>query len=152
MDGCILGDKGEMDADGFLKIVGRTTDTFKSSKGKYILPVPIEDKLISNEYIEQICLIGLGLPQPIALINLSENGKKAAKEDVTNSLAAHLDKTNQKFDSYKKVSSYVITKDDWTIANKLTTPTLKVRRGFIHDKYCKSYDDWAERKERVIWE
>ena len=146
------GDKGVMDSEGFLKIVGRTTDTFKSSKGKYILPVPLEDKLISNEYIEQICVVGLGMPQPMALINLSENGKSASKEDVIASLESHLGKANDKLEGYKKVSCYVITKDDWTIANKLTTPTLKVRRGFIDDKYSAQYDAWSESKEKVIFE
>lgn len=146
------GDKGEMDAQGFLRIVGRTTDTFKSSKGKYILPVPIEDKLISNEYIEQICLVGLGLPQPMALINLSENGVSEDRETVKASLASHLDEVNSKLESYKKVSSYVITKDNWTIANKLITPTLKVRRGFIHDMYSPKYDGWVETKDKVIFE
>lgn len=146
------GDKGEMDENGFLHIVGRTTDTFKSSKGKYILPVPIEDKLISNEYIEQICLIGLGMPQPMALINLSENGKSANKDDVIASLTATLEKANSKFESYKKVASYIITKDEWTITNKLITPTLKVRRGFIHDMYCDKYDAWSESKDKVIFE
>lgn len=146
------GDKGVMDKDGFLTIVGRTTDTFKSSKGKYILPVPLEDKLISNEYIEQICLIGLGLPQPMALINLSENGKAAEKDDVVKSLSDHLTNVNSKLETYKKVSAYIVTKDDWTIANKLITPTLKVRRGFIHDTYCEKYDAWSESKDKVIFE
>jgi long-chain acyl-CoA synthetase len=146
------GDKGIMDADGYLRIIGRTTDTFKSAKGKYVLPVPIEDKLISNPNIEQLCLVGLGLPQPLALINLSEAGKKAPREEVSESLEAHLKEVNAKLDSYEKVSSYVITKDEWTIANRLITPTLKVRRGFIHDMYHDKYDDWAESSEKVIWE
>ncbi len=146
------GDKGVMDADGWLQIVGRTTDTFKSAKGKYILPVPIEDKLISNENIEQICLIGLGLPQPMALINLSEAGKEAPRASVEASLSEHLGSVNAKLDSYKKVSSYVVTKEDWTIGNKLITPTLKVRRGFIHDMYHEKYDAWADDQAKVIWE
>ncbi|WP_235295765.1 AMP-binding protein [Portibacter marinus] len=146
------GDKGVMDSNGWLRIVGRTSDTFKSAKGKYILPVPIEDKLISNENIEQICLVGLGLPQPLALINLSESGKTASKESVEESLTNHLEEVNKNLGAYEKVSSYVITKDDWTIDNKLITPTLKVRRGFIHDQYNEKYDDWAESKEKVIWE
>ncbi len=146
------GDKGVMDKDGFLSIVGRTTDTFKSAKGKYILPVPLEDKLISNEFIEQICLVGLGLPQPMALINLSENGKAADRNEVSESLSSHLAAVNAKLESYKKVSSYVITEEDWTIANKLITPTLKVRRGFIHDKYSGKYNEWSESSDKVIFE
>ncbi|GLR16208.1 AMP-binding protein [Portibacter lacus] len=146
------GDKGVMDEDGFLKIVGRTTDTFKSSKGKYILPVPIEDKLLNSGFIEQICLVGLGLPQPLALINLSEAGKSASRKDVEENLTELLVKVNGKLESYKKVSSFVITKDDWTIGNKLITPTLKVRRGFIHDMYKDKYDDWSQSGDKVIFE
>lgn len=152
-DGWIhTGDKGVEVENGFYKIVGRVTDTFKTTKGKYIMPVPLEDKLSNNEYIEQICVVGLGLNQPMALVNLSENGKKADKSEVTASLAAHLAAINDKLDSYKKISSFVITKDEWTIDNKIITPTLKVRRGFIHEKYSGQYDAWSDSKEKVIWE
>lgn len=152
-DGWIhTGDKGELDENGYLKIVGRVTDTFKSSKGKYIMPVPIEDKLIGHEYIEQICVVGLGQPQPMALVNLSDIGNEASKEEVTKELEQHLAEVNGKLDSYKKVSAIIIAKDQWTVASKLITPTLKVRRGFIHNQYAGMYEQWSDAKSKVIWE
>ena len=82
-DWLYTGDKGLIDEDGFLKIVGRVKDAFKTSKGKYIVPTLLEDPFAENELLEQICVAGLGIPQPIALVVLSEIGQKKEKEKVT---------------------------------------------------------------------
>ena len=69
------GDEGSIDKDKFLKITGRVKDLFKTSKGKYVAPSPIEMKLSANKNLEQICVVGDGIPQPIVLAVLSERGK-----------------------------------------------------------------------------
>lgn len=74
------GDKGSVDEQGFLNIIGRVSDAFKTSKGKYITPNPMEERIEKNVLVEQICVAGLGLPQPVAVINLSEVGLTTAKE------------------------------------------------------------------------
>ena len=74
------GDEGSIDEDGFLKITGRVKDLFKSSKGKYVAPSPIEMKLSANKNIENVCVVGDGLPQPIALVVLSNTAKTGQKK------------------------------------------------------------------------
>ena len=90
------GDIGEIDQDGFLTITGRIKDQFKTNKGKYISPAPIEVKLLSNTDVEQICVVGMGIPQPIALIILSAAGKAKSKEAIIQSLSASLTAVNGK--------------------------------------------------------
>ena len=76
------GDEGYVDGEGFLKITGRVKDLFKTTKGKYVAPSPIEMKVASHIEIEHVCIVGSGLPQPIALITLSEIGKRKTKDEL----------------------------------------------------------------------
>ena len=87
------GDEGYIDNDGFLKITGRVKDLFKTSKGKYVAPSPIEMKLSENQYIEQVCLVGSGIPQPIALVVLSEKTKMNLDQIIKDSLNKILEKS-----------------------------------------------------------
>jgi len=146
------GDEGSIDLDGFLKITGRVKDLFKSSKGKYVAPSPIEMKLSANKNIENVCVVGDGLPQPIALVVLSEYGKGRSKEDVTTSLAKTLSVVNPKLDNHEKVKRLVVLKDNWTIENKFLTPTMKVKRNSVEKMHKTNYEFWYENSEYVIWE
>lgn len=146
------GDEGSIDIDGFLKITGRVKDLFKSSKGKYVAPSPIEMKLSANKNIENVCVVGDGLPQPIALVVLSEYGKGRSKEDVTTSLAKTLSVVNPKLDNHEKVKRLVVLQDKWTIENKFLTPTMKVKRNFVEKMHKMKYEFWYEKAEYVIWE
>ena len=146
------GDEGSIDLDGFLKITGRVKDLFKSSKGKYVAPSPIEMKLSANKNIENVCVVGDGLPQPIALVVLSEYGKGRSKEDVTISLAKTLSVVNPKLDNHEKVKRLVVLQDKWTIENKFLTPTMKVKRNYVEKMHKKNYEFWYEKDEYVIWE
>ena len=146
------GDEGSIDEDGFLKITGRVKDLFKSSKGKYVAPSPIEMKLSANKNIENVCVVGDGLPQPIALVVLSEYGKGRSKEDVTASLAKTLSVVNPKLDHHEKVKRLVVLQEEWTIENKLLTPTMKVKRNSVEKMHKKNYEAWYDKAEHVIWE
>ena len=146
------GDEGSIDEDGFLKITGRVKDLFKSSKGKYVAPSPIEMKLSANKNIENVCVVGDGLPQPIALVVLSEYGKGRLKEDVAASLAKTLSIVNPKLDHHEKVKRLVVLKDEWTIENKLLTPTMKVKRNSVEKMHKTNYEVWYDKVEHVIWE
>jgi long-chain acyl-CoA synthetase len=146
------GDQGEMTADGFLKLTGRVSDTFKSAKGKYIVPAPIEMGFSQNTFIEQVCVVGLAQPQPLALAVLSEVGKLAEKEEVESALSQTLREINQGLSNYEKVSAVVLTKEPWLVENGILTPTLKIRRDVLHRKYEAKYEQWAELKSAVIWE
>ena len=142
------GDEGVIDAEGFLKITGRVKDLFKTSKGKYIAPSPIEMKLSANKNIEQVCVVGTELPQPIAIIVLSERGKEKVEADLIASLETTLEVVNPKLDSHEKLHNIVVVKEDWTVENKLLTPTMKIKRNAIEKLYKENYLSWYD-GERV---
>lgn len=145
------GDKGEIDEEGYVKIIGRVKDAFKTSKGKFIVPTILEDKFSDNSYIEQICVVGLGVSQPIALINLSEIGLAADKEIVTQSLTEQLAQINESLHGHEVISTIVITKDTWTPDNQMLTPTLKIRRGALDQAYMDNYPAWQGEETQVVW-
>jgi len=147
------GDKGEIDSEGFLTIVGRIKDQFKTDKGKYVAPAPIEMKLLANTDIEQVCVVGMGIPQPLALIVLSAAGKSKSKEAIIESLSASLKEVNAELESYEKLEKAVIMQGDWTVPNGLMTPTMKVKRNEVEKIHVPKYPSWYHTKEgAVIWE
>ena len=143
------GDEGYIDNEGFLKITGRVKDLFKTSKGKYVAPSPIEMKLSENQYIEQVCLVGSGIPQPIAIVVLSEKTKMNLDQIIKNSLNKILEKVNKNLDSHEKINNIVVVQDQWTVENKLLTPTMKIKRKEIENLYKENYNDWYV-KDKVL--
>ncbi len=145
------GDRGRLDDDGYLYIDGRIQDAFKTSKGKYVVPSPIEWKFGTNENIEQIVVVGLGLAQPLALIKLSEIGKTKTKKEIEENLMPELKRVNEELINFQRLSHLVIVDDEWTIENKILTPTLKVKRNLIQEKYQDKFKQWANQTEKIIW-
>lgn len=146
------GDIGEYDHDGFMTITGRVKDQFKTDKGKYISPSPIELELSKNTDIEQICIVGTGIPQPIALITLSELGRAKSKEELSEGLIATVKHVNPNLEKHEKIEKVVIMKEDWNVDNGLTTPTLKVKRNSIEKIHQEFYKSWFEVDDKVIFE
>lgn len=144
------GDQGYIDDDGCLFISGRVKDTFKTTKGEYIIPGPIENQLSSNNDIEQICIVGLGCVQPIALINLSESGSAKDKNDLKSSLESSRINLNKTLKNYEKISTIVVLKEIWTPENGLLTPTLKVKRNVITNKFQNQLGAWEELADSII--
>ncbi len=145
------GDRGTIDEKGYVRVIGRVKDSFKTSKGSYVTPNPMEEVLMKNDYIEQVCVAGLGIPQPIALINLSEIGIAIDKETVAKSIQESIQQVNSTRANYEKISTAIIQQEAWSENNDLLTPTLKVKRGKIDDRFSKDYLSWHEAKEKVIW-
>lgn len=145
------GDRGRLDEDGYLYIDGRIQDAFKTSKGKYVVPSPIEWKFGTNENIEQIVVVGLGLAQPMALIKLSEIGKAKSTSEVEAELLPELQRVNEELINFQRLSHLVIIQDEWTIENKILTPTLKVKRNLIQEKYQDQFNRWAGQAHKIIW-
>ena len=145
------GDKGFIDKDQNLNIIGRVKDAFKTDKGKYVTPNPIESKFSKNDFIEQVCVVGLTIPQPMALINLSETGLAVSKEEVEMQFEALQEKINEDLANFEKVFTMVIIKEGWTEENDLLTPTLKVKRNKVDEKYMSSYVLWHEENSNIIW-
>jgi len=145
------GDRGKMDNHGFLRIIGRVKDAFKTSKGSYVTPNPMEEVLAKNDYVEQVCVVGLGIPQPIALYNLSEIGQKADKSTVEESITSTIAALNETRAKYEHISTAVIQSEAWTMDNEFLTPTLKVKRFNLDNVFGEQYLGWHESDEKVIW-
>lgn len=144
------GDLGKIDEDGAVCIIGRVKDNFKTAKGKFVSPVPIEGNLAKDEHIEQICLIGSGMAAPVAMVQLSEAAQQLGREAVRKSLTSTLQQINKKLESHEVVGGMVVAKDTWTPENGIMTPTLKIKRHVVHEKYS---EKMAEVKGgKVAWE
>lgn len=146
------GDMGEYDTEGFLRITGRVKDIFKTDKGKYISPAPIEVKLLTNTDIEHVCVVGTGVPQPIALLCLSDTGKIKLQSDLVKSLSDTLASINPMLEKFERLEKMVIMKDRWTITNGLITPSLKVKRNEVEKLHLPNYPHWYSQQGVVIWE
>lgn len=143
------GDKGIMDEEGYVFITGRLKDIFKTEKGKYVAPAPIEAKIMENSIVEQVCVTGTNLPQPIALLVLSEEARNLSKEMVTQQLTETLNNVNAKLESHQRLDRIVVFLDEWSIENDLLTPTLKVKRHVIEEKFKSVI--LAEHNEKIVW-
>ncbi len=146
------GDVCEYDHDGFLFVTGRIKDQFKTDKGKYIAPTPIEIKLLANTDIENTCVVGTGIPQPIALVVLSETSKLKSKEEINESLLASMTAVNLLLEHHEKLEKIVVMKETWSIENGLLTPTMKVKRNQVEKIHQQFYPAWFAKKEKIIWE
>lgn len=149
------GDRGEIDDQGRLKITGRTKEIFKTSKGKYVAPAPIENKLNNHPHIELACVGGAGYPQPSAVIKLSEEAWKASqsgsKARLTKELEAHIDAVNAELPSFERLEFVAVVPEDWLPENGFLTPTMKIRRASIERAYDQFNDDWYGQKTKVVW-
>ena len=151
------GDLGEIDAEGRLKITGRIKDIFKTSKGKYIMPVPTEQKIGNQALIESVCIGGSSQPQPVAFIMLAEDIRNSLKQnpkrdEIENTLKALRVKINEELEAHAKISFFVVVNEPWTMENDLLTPTMKIKRNKIESHYEPFLDAWAQQKKEVVWE
>ena len=145
------GDKGHIDDDGFLYITGRIKDMFKTSKGEYIEPGVLEAYFGDVSEFSQLCVVGLNCDQPLLLAVPSESAKN--NKDTTNSKVSKiLEKVNSSLDNYKKMSKIIFVKEDWVPENGMTTPTLKIKRAKIDEKFSDQYVEWEKNNESIIWE
>lgn len=146
------GDRGELGPDGFIKITGRVKELFKTEKGKYIAPAPIEVKLSKDQHIEQVCITGAGFPQPFALIVLSQEARKKDRNAVVASLKSTLESLNPSLEPHERVHRLIIVNEEWTVDNNLMTPSLKVKRTQVEDRYSPKFSGWYEHHEVIVWE
>ncbi len=150
------GDKGEIDKDGFLKITGRKKEMFKTSGGKYIIPTLLENELKQSRFIEQIMVIGEGEKMPSAFIQpnfdfikdwISYKNYKIGKEnsEIINSdiviqrIQKEVDKANKHFGKWEQIKRFELTREVWSIEDGHLTPTMKMKREIILNKYQELY-------------
>ncbi len=151
------GDKGEIDAEGNLRIVGRVKDLFKTGKGKYVAPAPIEDRLVNHTAVEACCVTGANLGQPLALLMLNAealqmSGEPERRSELAESLASHLAAVNAGLDPHERLDCLVVVSEAWTVDNDLVTPTLKVKRNRVEARYAHHYEGWVGARRPVIWQ
>ena len=151
------GDKGEFDADGFLKITGRTKEMFKTSGGKYIVPPLLEGELKQSLFIEQVMVIGENEKMPAALIqpnfvfikdwiekkklNIGISHEEIANSQVViDRIQLEVDQCNKSFGSWEKIKRFELTPNEWTIEGGHLTPTMKMKREIIKGNYDDLYE------------
>jgi len=145
------GDRAAMDDEGYMKITGRVKELFKTSKAKYVAPVPIESLMLQNQLIEQICVMGSGLPKPMAVLVLSpETSVGIERADIEASLSKTLYIVNKKLEKHEQLGGLCIAKDTWSVENGLLTPTMKIKRDLVEDKYQALI--MHETGENIVWE
>ena len=102
--------------------------------------------------IEEVCVVGLGIAQPMCLIQLSDIGKNTSQDYLSKMFLNTLDDINSDLVNYKKISTLVIVKDEWTQENGIVGPTQKLKRGAVDEKYNKNYLNWHESDQKLIFE
>ncbi len=150
------GDKGAIDAGGYLSITGRVKDIFKTSKGKYVAPAPIEDLLVMHPDVEACVVTGATLTQPLGLVMLSQDAiarskSSAGKQSLSESLKAHLEAINARLEPHEKLGCLAVVSTAWTPENGFVTPTLKVKRNRIEDAFATRYEEWCSEGKQVVW-
>jgi long-subunit acyl-CoA synthetase (AMP-forming) len=151
------GDRGVYTPEGLLKITGRTKELFKTSKGKYVAPVPIENLLNCDSNIELSCVSGSGRPACYGVVQLAEDlhakiGDQRIRDQVAVKLEALLNEINNEVEEYEKMQFIAVAKDVWDIANDFLTPTLKIKRNVVEEAYAPYLDEWYDSGEKVIWQ
>ena len=150
------GDKGERRADGLLKLTGRVKEMFKTSKGKYVAPAPIENKINANPLVEMSMVSGVGQPSAYAMVVLAEDirpkvGDAAVKAHVTTELSQLLKDVNAGLPDYERLQMLVIAPEPWSIENGMLTPTMKIRRNRIEAQVQAKVENWYSTKGSVLW-
>lgn len=150
------GDRGEYSEDGLLKITGRVKELFKTSKGKYVAPVPIENLLNAHPHIELSCVSGVGRPACHAIVQVAEElrpklSEEEVRREIENEMEALLKSVNDEVEEFESVQFIAVVGEEWDINNGFLTPTLKIKRESIEGAYNPHLDDWYDSRQRVIW-
>lgn len=129
LDGWVrTGDKGRIDEDGFLFITGRVKEIFKTAKGKYVAPGPIEKLFEVSPHVDQLCLVGSGRPQTLMLVNMPDASTTIDKEQVEADLEQQRQIVNGNLEAHERISHVVVCAEPWTMENRMLTHTLKILR------------------------
>jgi long-chain acyl-CoA synthetase len=150
------GDKGQIDAQGLLRITGRVKDLFKTSKGKYVAPAPIEDRLVMHSVVEACVVTGANLGQPLGIVMLNPEAAALAAEaanraEMAAALNTHLQTINAKLDPHEQLACLVVVCTPWSVENGFITPTFKVKRNRIEEVYAPLFGRWTASGQSVVW-
>ena len=150
------GDLGEMRPDGMLKLTGRAKELFKTAKGKYVAPAPIENLLNAHPMIELSMVSGVGQPSAYAMVVLSEQlrprqSDPALRAEVEAALTQLLKSVNGQIADYEQLRMLVVAGEAWSIENGCLTPTMKIRRSRIEASVEPLVERWYAGRGSVLW-
>ena len=150
------GDKGALDGEGNLRITGRVKDLFKTSKGKYVAPAPIEDRLVMNDAVEACVVTGANLGQPLGIVMLNAEAAKLSTDAggrarLESSLVEHLASVNTALDPHEQLDCLVVVAEPWSVENGFVTPTFKVKRNRVEDLFARNYEAWVGSRKKIVW-
>ena len=151
------GDLARIEPDGQLKIIGRLKEQFKTSKGKYVMPTPIECQLLAHPVVDACCLMGAGMAHPFAVVVLAEDTRKVTarlteRTTVEQTLLDLMNAVNTQLDPHEQLSFVAVAHGPWTVGNGFITPTLKIKRNVLESRYQPCVDDWLRQNRPVVWE
>ncbi len=151
------GDLASIEPDGQLKIIGRVKEQFKTSKGKYVMPSPIESQLLAHPVVDACCLMGAGMARPFAVVLLAEDTRKATtvpaeRANVEQTLLNLMNTVNTQLDPHEQLGFVAVAEGPWTVGNGFVTPTLKIKRSVLESRYQPCVDDWMRQNRPVVWE
>jgi long-subunit acyl-CoA synthetase (AMP-forming) len=151
------GDLGEIDARGLLKLTGRAKELFKTSKGKFVAPAPIENRLNAHPMVELSMVSGVGQSAAYAIVVLAEalrprQAEPALRAQVEAELAALLKAVNAGLPEYEHLRMIVVAREPWSIENRCLTPTMKIRRSSIEASVpAAQLERWYQSRDAVVW-
>jgi long-chain acyl-CoA synthetase len=145
------GDRGQLTADGQLRLTGRVKELFKTSKGKYVAPAPIENLLLASPLLDQACVVDIGLGQPAAIVVRSPAARGEAHDTLAERLEQLRARVNRLLDPHEHLDRIIVVAEEWTVDNGLLTPTMKLRRAAIEERYARERDAWQSAPQRVLF-
>jgi long-chain acyl-CoA synthetase len=150
------GDLGELRPDGQLKLTGRVKELFKTAKGKFVAPAPIENRLNAHPLMEMAMVSGVGQEAPYAVVVLAETvrpqlGDAAVRARVEAELDALLTDVNSGVASHERLRMIVVAREPWTVENGQLTPTMKIKRSRIEASVAGQVDGWYAAQGTVLW-
>jgi long-chain acyl-CoA synthetase len=150
------GDLGEIRSDGLLKITGRAKEQFKTAKGKYVAPAPIENRINAHAMVEQSIVSGVGQSAAYALVVLAEDlrprqSDPALRAEVEIELTRLLSEVNAQVADYEQLKMIVIAREPWSIENGCLTPTMKIKRARIEHISAPQIEQWYGNQMKVMW-
>ena len=150
------GDLGEFTPEGLLRLTGRAKELFKTAKGKYVAPAPIENRLNAHPMVELSLVSGVGQPSACAVLLLAEalrprQHEPAFRAEATASLERLLDEVNAQLPEHERLKMLVVAREPWSIENGCLTPTMKIKRAGIEKRIAPDLDRWYGGPAKVVW-
>jgi len=139
------GDKVRVDEDGFIYITGRVKDYFKTIQGKFVAPPPIEGAFAKNPHTEQQCLLGRGFSKTVMVAVLTEEARNAPAEEVESSVLDTIREINEEIEKHARIGAVILSREPWSIENEVLTPTLKMRREKVEERFAELAEQLARR-------